>query len=299
MSRSIRKAGGAVELGWYFVAFVDLLGQREHLRQLTGLPKVIAPTDPMVVALKRSWGAVHLIRMLFVDFFQELSKGGALSRSLPPPQRQALLRMTKTNVLYDSFSDSIVVAVPLKAPPGDPTPANGVWAALLAVASTATLALAAKHPLRAGIDVGVAARVSEHEIYGAALERAYTLESRIAQHPRLAVGDELIAYLQHVSDLPPDNVGNRIASMQAGIARSFIFKDNDGQAALDYLGAAVKGALAGGFQPSRVQVAYDFVVAQEAKWVAQGNTTLVDRYRAVRSYFASRADIWGLRVDLE
>jgi hypothetical protein len=56
-------------------------------------------------------------------------------------------------------------------------------------------ALASKHPLRGGIDVGLPTEIGPGEIYGTALERAYLLKCRVAKYPRLVIGDELWRYL--------------------------------------------------------------------------------------------------------
>src|SRR5207244_7206404 len=70
-----------------------------------------------------------------------------------------------------------------------------VFSALSAACVVMLTALANKHPLRGGIDVGLAAEIGPGEIYGTALERAYLLEDRVAKYPRLVIGDELWRYL--------------------------------------------------------------------------------------------------------
>ena len=55
------------------------------------------------------------------------------------------------------------------------------------------------HPARGGLDVGLGVEIAPGEVYGAALERAYQLESEVAQHPRLVIGKELVAYLDFLT----------------------------------------------------------------------------------------------------
>ena len=56
------------------------------------------------------------------------------------------------------------------------------------------MSLANTHPLRGGIDVGLAAEIGPQEIYGAALGSAYLPESGEAGYPRIVIGDELWRY---------------------------------------------------------------------------------------------------------
>lgn len=58
--------------------------------------------------------------------------------------------------------------------------------------------LASKHPMRGGIDVGLATEIGPEEIYGTALERGYLLERDVARYPRIVIGDELWKYLNAV-----------------------------------------------------------------------------------------------------
>jgi hypothetical protein len=50
-------------------------------------------------------------------------------------------------------------------------------------------------PIRGGIELGLAMDIDNDDIYGPALARAYTLESKVAQYPRIVIGEELILYL--------------------------------------------------------------------------------------------------------
>ena len=98
--------------------------------------------------------------------------------------------------------------------------------------------LAAHHPLRAGLDVGVGTRLSTGEVYGSALERAYFLESNLAKYPRILVGDGLLEYLDWVSAQAPRSDFGQLAVLTAQKCRRFVCEDNDGRSMLDFLGDA-------------------------------------------------------------
>ena len=81
------------------------------------------------------------------------------------------------------FSDSFVISVPLWEEGHELVRAVTVFSALSAACVVMITALASKHPLRGGIDVGLATEIGSGEIYGTALERAYLLERRVAKYP--------------------------------------------------------------------------------------------------------------------
>jgi hypothetical protein len=58
------------------------------------------------------------------------------------------------------------------------------------------------HPIRGGIDVGLAIDIDEGEIYGPVLDHAYHLEWKVAGGPRVVVGDTCVDYLNFVTSQP-------------------------------------------------------------------------------------------------
>jgi len=68
---------------------------------------------------------------------------------------------------------------------------NGIYSAFVATCGIGLLSLSVKVPMRAGLDVGVATKIDDNEIYGPGLERAFYLESQLAEYPRFIVeGDK-------------------------------------------------------------------------------------------------------------
>ena len=58
---------------------------------------------------------------------------------------------------------------------------HGVYDAFMATSAISLNFLAAKITLRSGLDVGIATQIQGREIYGPALERAYFMESNLAE----------------------------------------------------------------------------------------------------------------------
>jgi hypothetical protein len=80
--------------------------------------------------------------------------------------------------------------------------------------------------------------VNSGELFGAALVKAYELESRCAQYPRLVVGDTLVTYLTELRSSSTaglqDDVERAIATR---LLRSLKRDDFDQRWIVDYAGA--------------------------------------------------------------
>jgi len=93
------------------------------------------------------------------------------------------------------WSDGVLLACPLMPERDHAVPVFGVYDILFTCAGLMLIQLASGNPIRGSVDVGTGVE-AEGELFGAALVKAYQLESEVAKFPRLAVGDALVAYLQ-------------------------------------------------------------------------------------------------------
>lgn len=276
-----------LKLGHHLVLFLDVLGQRERFRGLA-LPSNANERSQVQEVLRQTAGFVLGLRDLFRTQFTLFEQGANASRFTASPLRPNLI----------GFSDSFVISVPLRNENGDLVPIVTVFSALSAAAIVMLTSLATKHALRGGVDVGLAAEITPGEIYGTALERAYLLECSVAQNPRIVVGEELSNYLSCVLR----EFGNR----SDGVARSItaiaqkcvglIAKDTDGQNILDYLGPVVNANSVPAHKDSIIRPAYEFVLAEEQRFIAAGNLELVKRYVLTRQYFESKLPLWGVSI---
>lgn len=275
------------KLGHHLVAFLDVLGQREKFRGLQ-LPKNAYEEAQVKEVLRRTAGFVLDLRTEFHRQFEVFEKGVGMSEQIKAPLRPSFV----------GFSDSFVVSVPLRNDVGDLVPVITVFSALSAAAIVMLTSLASRHPLRGGIDVGLATEIGPGEIYGTALERAYLLESKIAQYPRIAIGDELWNYLNSVlvefaKRRTP--VANSIAAITER-TMGLMATDTDGRRILDYLGSMVVQHSARGHKENMVLPAYQFVLVEQKRVVAEGSPELIARYASLRSYFESRMSLWSIPV---
>lgn len=205
------KGNGAINLGYYAVAFFDLLGQQDRLRNFRSLPNPNSPAevDAARQTLPETYGAVTDMRKFFTNAFKSFS--GARQKldtsKLTPEQRKLFGQLTNNPIKTQQFSDSIVVYMSLRSSETAKLPTRGIYGILGGAATTFMACLSKGHPIRGGIDVGIAFEpTSGNEIYGPALSRAYALESRIANYPRIVIGEELVKFLESMRDHPPEDV---------------------------------------------------------------------------------------------
>lgn len=261
----------------YLIIFLDILGQRQELKKI-----------------KKTIGTVDFLRNSFEDYFKASNSYETDISLVPPEFAQELKACQKSEAYFYGFSDSIIIAVPLMSNDENCTAMNGIYTALVATGGISLLAIAGKTILRGGLDVGVATQIQKNEIYGPALERAYYLESNIAEYPRFVVGDEFLEYLRWVEHKDYKTLRGKVAKEQAKLCQTFITQDTDGFFMLDFLGKSIKEAGGGSIDSRIVKSAYDFLVSQHKKFVAKEDLKLTSRYFRILNYFHSRMKVWNL-----
>jgi len=274
--------------GWHLVAFLDVLGQRERFRQLK------VPTTPAEVLTVNEvlMQTAHFVNDLrdqfkeeFLDFDRRLSMKRPVVESLMPK--------------FVGFSDSFVISIGLWDAKDDFTFFAKVYSTLSAASSLMLTSLGKAHALRGGIDVDLGCEIADGEVYGTALEKAYLLECRAAEYPRILIGGGLWKYLadglvEFESRKTPeaDKICNVIRK-----SKEFMAIDSDGRRILDYMGAFMKTISLPGAAENLILPAYKFVVAESDAWIKKGNVKLAGRYAVLRRYFEERLHIWGLKPD--
>jgi hypothetical protein len=279
---------GNYTLGHHLVAFLDVLGQRESFRGLR-LPKNAEEEAQVKEVLRKTAGFVVSLREVFQTQFQVFEAGAAGMRA----HTKETLRPN-----FIGFSDSFVTSVPLRNDGGDLKQVVIVFSALSAAVVVMLTSLASKHPLRGGIDVGLATEIGPGEIYGTALERAYLLECKVAKYPRIVIGDELWRYLNSALAEFQKGATPVAKAITAIVQRTMklIATDGDGNRILDYLGAVVVEHSAPEHADQMVKPAYEFVMAEQKRLISEVTSELVARYGLLRGYFESRLPLWGLGV---
>ena len=284
--------GQSLEVQHFLVVYLDVLGQRDELRQLT-IPRTEEELARTSAVLKRTLGFILQIRSLFKTFFDRFSEPTDFLKSLPLSEQPALRNLRRSEVHFYGFSDSFVVSVPLGSQDDHCTPVNGVYAALIASASIPLNSLFSGHALRGGIDVGVGVQLSTGEVYGAALERAYALEHQVSDYPRITIGNDLIRYLQFVRDQLPASIPARCAKQTAERCLRLLTRDSDGEMTLDYLGEAIREVGRHAVSAEILERAYEFANRELERFGRSGDAKLKSRYEKLNQYLASRRGLWA------
>jgi hypothetical protein len=229
--------------------------------------------------------------------FNTFSQQGVLFQNLPEGIRARMEYTGKLVPRMLTFSDSVLVYVPLHNDHFHIEPIVALWSVLLAVAGLFPYLLGNGIVARGGIEVGMLLTLDDDDVYGPAIERAYHLESEVAQYPRVCVGDELLNYLTEVEQQPMHHPSAMAAASVARSCRSLIASDTDGMPVIDYLGAGAREF--GGTDEVQlvVHLAYQWVVRRTQQLRRGPDKRLANRYGALLTYFDRHISKWPAPKD--
>lgn len=280
------------EFGYYLVAFIDLLGQTEALKGFTRLPKQDNPDEmsKFVEIVKGTFGLVHGFHESFQNFFR-----GYVNRDKSFPltveQQKLYDQMGSNEIRFQRFSDGLVVFLSLRdsANKGHMRGVSGVF---YACAAMFLLWLSKGYPTRTGIDIGIGAEMYESELYGPVVANAYHLESKIAQYPRIVLGDGLISYFNAIKAATDQDVFTKANKLMVNNSEQMIAVDDDGRFFVDYLSDVFRKEFVKSMSAKPVFEAYEYILSQSAKWQAERNSQMAFRYTHLRNYFEARIPNW-------
>jgi hypothetical protein len=234
------------------------------------------------------------LRKYIVKYFENAGAPTAVLEELPADQREAAAKLRLQDVVLRSWSDTTVVTVPLRNPDNRQLPRMvDVHRTLVAVAGAmlAFLACGPKLLLRGGIDVGraidlplVPGMPDTKEIYGAVVGRAYALESKVAEYPRIVVGDTMLRMLESVeAHAASSDVACRFAARMATLCRELLIRDPlDGRAMVDFMGSEIRRMA--GVTVEMLRDARTFVASGHARFVGEKNDKLAVGYGRLLNY---------------
>ena len=274
---------------FYFVAFVDLLGQRERLSQFKGVPRTDEEKNAFSQAMSETGGVVRNVRNSVGEW---LTAGKHVTEDtlakIPAERRDEFTSIVTRQAFQTGFSDCFVVAFPLQADDVEERVSRAravydTWSALLGLSVLSLESLAQGIPWRAGIDVGIGMEIFTNEVYGPALFSAYMLESTVAEYPRVVLGRGLLDYLAFIERLAvAEPLDAYSASMAAG-SKEFICTSDDGWPMLHMLSPAVIKASANLVETKRT--AHKWVREQCFNHWSGKNEKLFRRYTRLAHYF--------------
>ncbi len=253
------------------------------------LPKADEETRKL---LAETAGHVLRLRGHLRETFEEFRKPTPLLEGLPEEDQRRILD-ARGSVRYRGFSDSLIMQISFRGDIEQFGPVIGVYGCLAACCMLHLLALSYKRPIRGGIDVGPGLDLNDDEVYGPALESAHFLESRVADYPRIVVGEELSNYLdglekQLVAATPLGFLVPKFASL----CKQLITVDSDGFQMLDFLGRRMLELTPQSQRQKLFQPALDYIKEQKQVARSEHNYQHLSRYNRLGAYFKKQAPLW-------
>lgn len=279
----------------YCVGFVDLLGQRAALRN----QHLVAPSvdDPkhldFIKAIRSSVGAIIKLQEDAGAFLEQSS------RSFQPPpldseeKRAAYEAMRRTHRKEQWWSDGILLYASLAEADGL-CPINGVYEIVVTLGCLCLLGLAQRRPIRGAVDVAWGVEIRDGQFYGAALSRAYQLESEVAGYPRIVISADAVEFLNCLAHSDAPHPQDYIGSFNRELGRlclQFLTTDADGYAIVDYLGVPFQNLITGSCHANLYSKAREFVAEQRELFTRTGDSKLAFRYAFLDAYFESNLPI--------
>ena len=278
----------------YVAAVIDFLNQSERLKELRRIPETLAERRRFLQAAKASVGTVYTWRDHFRHAFSlaiQDPKKGSLYASLSPDNQRLYERLMDVSLGYQHFSDTIVLYSPLLNAHGDLT-ASGFYGILSACANMMLLAFSMGVVFRGGVDVGVGVEARTGELYGPVLYQAHHLENRVAEYPRVVLGEQALHYLSSRTIGGPSSFVGQYNAAMARVCQALICKDHDGCAIVDFLGQGFHDLVGQACDPKPIREGFEFVSREYARFEEAGNIKLANRYGRLRDYYLARQNLW-------
>jgi hypothetical protein len=266
------KPQGPKHMAWYVVAFLDLLGQQDVLNKITALPSVenLEEVDAFKNKVAELYRPLYGLETFFKTSIKPFKEGSVNETTYLPAEQEILKQFRSTPVFYRHFSDSLIVHIPISNDMGK-FQCHAIYGVLAATAVTFLSCLVHSWVIRGGIELGLAMDIEEGEVYGPALARAYRLENRVAQYPRVVIGEELVKYLQMVAQQESsteEKAHARVAARSLGL----LAVDDDGCTFLDWLGNDIRSSFQN--RSELVSTAYNFIIQESVKHKEARNSKL-------------------------
>ena len=209
-------------IGFYVCSLIDILGQKEKLMKLNDIS-----LDESISIFQQTYGNVNKFREYTNDsisFVNQIKSKHNFKNSF-----------TSNLIEMKSFSDLITSYVSL-GNNEHKLQFQGIYFLLLSNCEVFLKMLANGIALRGGIDLGMAMKNDENELYGSALLNPYIIESKVTKSIRIVIGQTLYNYIQETSS--NEYLNDKLLDLNiryAQLCKKLIKQDADGEYILDYL----------------------------------------------------------------
>ena len=276
--------------GWQLLCLLHrLTGQRDALRGQTLLPSFATDDERLKLhgLLRKSVGAIVRLQAQaqeLLDGILRENPDSPLRAQLSSEEQVVWDDMQATHIKMQKWSDGLMPFVCL----GDTEikcQVNGIFGIFGLAGFLCLIGLATHQPIRGAIEVAWGVELHEQELYGAAVARAYELESEVAQYPRIVVGPEAVKFLQVHASNPHQDPYSRNDQQLAKMCLEMLVQDVDGHWLLHYLGESFQQAVSHDTHPALHGAARAFILEQLLTHQANQNTKLAFRYSHLLQYF--------------
>jgi len=283
-----------VHIGPYFVAIIDIVGQRDKLKAWASPPNNKAELERLASDVIETAGYVKELRSQFDQLYAAAKQPTGLLDHLDPEKRAWVEGRKQTNLWRRGFSDSYVMTVPCWYEQAWGLHAADIYYSLLGICGLFIWSLAMEKPFRGGVDVGLGIEIDTQEVYGPVTVQAYELESRKAKCPRIMVGEGLLSYLDDLEQKCASDPDGRHTRLNIQNSRGLITRPRGGKPMLDVMGNGVHSVLNHELFGQMVEAGYSFVVREQKRFYQSGPKKLYHRYSQLREYCESRLQVWGV-----
>lgn len=276
----------------YVVGFFDLLGQQDALKGQCLIPKFSSPDEDRAFRQKlmESVGSIYLLQKRAEDLIGgalRVRRNSPLRAQLTNKQRRTWDQMHRSNLRTQRWSDGLMNFVAL----GDPTvlcPMTAIFAQIGMAGALCFMGLSSKQPIRGALEVAWGVELNPGELHGAAVARAYELESKVAQWPRIVLGPQLVRYLSLQAANPAKDAFAQNNRALAQFCAGMIATDVDGQHIVDYLGDTFRDGVMRAVHDGMYDGALKYINAQIECHRGTSNVKLQTRYETLLQYFDAR-----------
>lgn len=273
----------------YCIGFVDLLGQREEYKNEGLLPNFASEQEKQAFnqKIRNSINPIFTLQHDAETMMKTaLPPNPELKKELSPEHYEIYVKMKQTNIKRQRWSDGLVFFSSL----GDPDikcPVLGLFSLFGLVGSLCFLGLAKNKPIRGAIDIAWGMELHDDELYGAAVAKAYELESNVAQYPRIIVSDRTISFIEAHRKSMDNDAYSQCNRKFTELCLNLIVEDSDGHFIIHYLGDSFRECISKGLHDDIYNRAINFVQGEFEKYRRIKDTKLAFRYSQLLSYFVA------------
>lgn len=275
------------EEGYFIVGLVDILGQGKRLLSYDDPPPTgLQDREKLEKLRSETLSRIRQFRRDFHDQFLGYEKTIARSplNCIGGPVGAFLDSLGSEPIGVHPFSDLIALSLPLRSS-RKTVSMEGVFLMIATFGMAGLFALYRGQPVRGGIELDVAWPISHEgapkEIYGPALAKAYYLESRVAEYPRIVVGRNLYDFISLNAKLKDSNDPNRT---YANLTHSLLVMDDDKRIVINPYSDWYRNGKLRARHRQVTQRCFAFTSGELEKFKSSGDEKLTARYSRLKSF---------------